>query len=415
VTILNEILLQLFFALMPFVMFNVYYRDKTQNYNQKFINITSSLCLFLSMSCGASVINGIFFDIRYIIMFFGLVFGGLQTGFILLAEFVLYRFYLGGEGEWIAMIIMMLTFPVSILLHKIYQNSHRKTLIIFTAGIVFSLIPLIIIYQYNPNYVLENLVFHILAIPVQNSVGIWLLITFFKKSVSDKDLFISYAQNEKVKAISHVAASLVHEVRNPLTTVKGFLTLIRESSLARDKVEHYIDICVDEIKRTEYILSEYLSISKPLTERQEPTDFIHQLQVIMDVMKPYANMNNVLLEIDKLVDPIWILANPEKIKQILVNFIKNAVEACSEVPNGKVSVRLKVVAKKVLLTIKDNGIGMNEEQINRLGSIYFSTKTSGTGLGLTFSYQVIHAVGGTVSVRSEPRAGTTFTITLPLL
>jgi two-component system sporulation sensor kinase B len=415
VTIVKEIVLQLFFALMPFVMFNVYYRDKPQNYNQKFIIMTGMLCLFLSMSFGTSVVNGLFYDIRYIIMFFGLIFGGLQTGCILLAEFVLYRFYLGGEGKWIAMVVLMITFPLSILLYIIYQHTHRKTLIIFTSGIAFSLIPLIIMYQYNPKYVLDNLEFHILVIPVQNSVGVWMLVSLFKKAVSDKELFIRYAQTEKVKAISHVAASLVHEVRNPLTAVKGFLQLIHESTLDRDKVERYIDICVDEIHRTEYILSEYLSISKPLTERQEPTDLFHQLQVIMDVMKPYANMNNVLLEIDKPVDPIWIFTNPEKIKQILINFIKNAVEACSEVPNAKVSLQLRVAARKVLLTIKDNGIGMDEEQINRLGSIYFSTKTSGTGLGLTFSYQVIHALGGTVSVRSEPRAGTLFTITLPLL
>lgn len=132
-------------------------------------------------------------------------------------------------------------------------------------------------------------------------------------------------------------------------------------------------------------------------------------------MTPYANMNNVHLEVHKPEEPIWILANPDEIKQTLLNFIKNAVEACSEVPNGKVSLRLKVDAKNVFLAIKDNGIGMNEEQINRLGSIYFSTKSSGTGLGLTFSYQVIRTLGGNISVQSEPRAGTLFTIILPLV
>lgn len=284
IILLKGILLQLFIALMPFILFNVYYRDKTQNYSKRFIVITSTLCLFLSMTFASSVKEGIIFDVRYVIMFFGLVFGGLQTGFILLAEFILYRFYLGGEGTWTAMLILMFTFPLSVLFYKLYQNAHRTSLITLSAGIAFSAIPLINVYYHYPNYVLENLAFHILVIPVQNSIGIWLLMSLFNKSISDKELFIKYAQNEKMKAISHVAASLAHEVRNPLTAVKGLLKLIRELPLSKDKIEQYIDISIDEIQRTETILSEYLSISKPLTERREHTDLSRQLQVIISWM-----------------------------------------------------------------------------------------------------------------------------------
>src|SRR5690606_16402592 len=112
-------------------------------------------------------------------------------------------------------------------------------------------------------------------------------------------LFIIYAQKEKMDAISHVAASLVHEVRNPLTAVKGFLKLIRESPAERSKVEAYIDICTEEIERTESILSEYLAISKPVTEKREAVDLHLQLQTVIDVMKPYANMHNVHLNMDQ--------------------------------------------------------------------------------------------------------------------
>ncbi|WP_209969477.1 sensor histidine kinase [Paenibacillus eucommiae] len=415
-TIIKEFLLQLFFTLMPFVMFNVYYRDKAQNYSQKFIMVTSACCLFLSMTFGSSVKEGIFFDIRYIIMYFGIVFGGTRTGIILLLEFVVYRFFLGGEGKWIAMVIMLFTFPLSLLFYKIYQKTSRVALVTFIAGIVFSIVPSIITFSYfDSNYFTDDLAFHMLVIPVQNSFGIWLLISLFNKSVSDKVLFIQFAENEKVKAISHVAASLAHEVRNPLTAVKGFLTLIREKPLERHKLEQYIDISIDEIQRTESILSQYLSISKPLSTQREQTEMSNVLQVIKDVMTPFANMSNVQLEIDKPAFPVWILANQDGIKQILVNFIKNAIEACSDIPKANVSLRLKVEAGHVILVIKDNGIGMNADQINRLGTIYFSTKSSGTGLGLTFSYKVIRALGGTVSVQSGPLEGTVFTITLPML
>jgi len=413
--IAKEILLQHFFALMPFVMYNIYYRDKTQNYDQKFIIITSVICLFLSMTFGVGVIPGFFYDSRYVIMFFGLLFGGLQTGFILLIEFILYRFYIGGEGAWPSMISMSIAFPMLILLYKMYQKGHRKSLIILMAGIITSIIPLATVYIGNPEDITSDPVFHAFAIPVQYTIGIWVLIPLFQRAVSNKELFISYAQYEKMEAVSHVAASLVHEVRNPLTAVKGFLKLIRENPIDRKKVEGYIDICTEEIQRTESILSEYLSISKPKTDKREAVDLHLQLQTILDVMKPYANMNNAQLELDAVEGPVQILANQDKIKQFLVNFIKNAIEACANVPSGEVNLRLEVVARKALLTIKDNGVGMSKEQVNRLGTIYYSTKIKGTGLGLTFSYQVIHELGGSVSVSSTPQVGTQFTITLPML
>lgn len=416
-SIIKETLLQLSFALMPFLAFNVYYRNKAVNYSRRFIVVICALTLFLSMTFASSVKNGIFFDIRYIIMYFGIVFGGLQTGLLLLVEFVIYRLWLGGEGKWVALLIMAFTFPLSILFYKLYQRTHRTSLITFIAGITSSIIPFFITFAYfHWNYFGGNLAFHILALPVQNSFGIWLLISLFNKAVLDKELSINYSQIEKVRVMSHVAASLVHEVRNPLTVVKGFLTLIRENPLSKEKIEKYIDISFDEIRRTESILSEYLSLSKPLIERRERIDFSHHLQVVLDMMGPYANMSNVRLETHPTPDgPLWIFANPDEIKQMLVNFIKNAVEACSEAPDGTVSVRLRAEAKHVALLIKDNGVGMNQDQVNRLGSIYFSTKSSGTGLGLTFSYRVIRAIGGSVSVRSEPRIGTEFLIKLPLV
>jgi two-component system sporulation sensor kinase B len=366
------------------------------------------------MTFSLSILPGVIYDARYVMMFFGLVFGGLQTGIILLIEFVIYRFYLGGAGKWVAMISIAITFPVSIIFYKIYQKAsyHLRITIIFIIGLICSIVPRVVMYQYNSDFITDNLGFNLFIVPTLHCFEIWLLIFLFDKAVNDKNLFISYMENEKVRTIGHVAASLVHEVRNPLTTMKGFLTLIYQSSLDRNKVERYINICMDEINRTETILSDYLTISKPLTERKkEHADLSRLLEITLDVMTPYAIMNNVVLEVDKPVNIIEIFANPEEIKQILVNFMKNSIEACFNVQDGKVTLRLKEESTKIILEIEDNGIGMNEEQVRHLGMIYYSTKTRGTGLGLTFSYQVIRALGGTIAVQSEPGLGTAFKIT----
>lgn len=411
---IKDILLQLLFALTPFVVYNVYYRNLEVNYSRKFIIFTCSFVLLLSMTFASSVQEGLIFDVRYVIIFFGILFGGLTTGFILLVEFIIYRIYLGGSGIWDAMIILAVTFPLSIFLKSLYHNARKKYWITFIAGISFSLIPIIVLYITKPDYILSNITFYFLVMPVHNCLGVWLLITLFNKSVTDKELYLKFIQNEKVEAINQVAASLAHEVRNPLTTVLGFLKLIRSNKLNWEKTERFIDISIEEIHRTEQILSEYLSISKPLGTFQQHIDLVGQLNTVVEVMTPYANMNNVSLEASYPAAPVYIIANPTEMKQLLVNFIKNAIEASAEMPKARVRIQFLQHLRRVQLEIQDNGVGMDEEQISRLGSIYYSTKSTGTGLGLTFSYQAIRSMNGTISVKSEPYSGTVFTISLPL-
>ncbi|MFC7677952.1 ATP-binding protein [Paenibacillus sp. GCM10028914] len=411
---IKNILLQLLFALSPFVIYNIYYRKLEINYSRRFIVITCSFSLLLSMTFASSIYEGIIFDVRYVIIFFGILFGGVTSGLILLGELIIYRIYIGGTGVYDALIIQAIIFPLSILLCSLYHKIRKKHIITFIAGLSFSIIPLISLYINKPEYSVTYFSFNIIVLLVQNSIGIWLLITLFNKSVSDKEFYIKHIQNEKVEAINQVAASLAHEVRNPLTTVLGFLKLIRANTFNWEKTERFIDISIEEIYRTEQILSEYLSISKPFGSIQQQIDLASQLKTVVDVMTPYANMNNVELEAELPSSPILIYGSPTEIKQLLVNFIKNAIEACTEVPNAHVGISFSIHLRRVQLVIQDNGVGMDHEQLNRLGSIYYSTKSTGTGLGLTFSYQAIRSMNGTVSVQSTPLSGTIFTISLPL-
>lgn len=412
-SLLKEVILQMFFVLIPFVLFNIYYRDKMRNFSQSFILVTSSISLFLAMTFSSSVVEGVIFDVRYVIMFFGLVYGGVQTGLILLGEFVIYRLYLGGDGSLIALVISVFSFSVSLLMYRTYKTTHRKTFFTILAGVLFSIIALTLTYFYLPHYFVKHLTYHMLVIPLPNILGIWILMSLFSTSVSDKEIFIKHAQNEKIETMSHVAASLAHEVRNPLTAVKGFLRLMQENPHDFTKSAQYMNICMDEIQRTEMILSEYLAISKPLTNRHEQVNVVELLKVMRAVMSPFAILHNVELEVRTPDISVIIMANPDEIKQVLVNFIKNAIEACTNVRKGRVFLSLVVEEGKAILIIKDNGVGMDEGQMKRLGSIYFSTKSSGTGLGLTYSYHVIHTIGGTVTVNSKPNVGTKFSIIFP--
>ena len=195
--VVKDVLLQLLFSLMPFVAYNIYYGKLTTNYSRSFIMVICSLCLLLSMTFASSVQSGLIFDVRYVIIFFGMLFGGIETGAILLVEFLIYRLYIGGSGMVDAIIILVFTFPLSVLLSLMYQRSKHKLWIVFIAGISFSFIPLIVIYLTKPDYIMEYFLFNILAIPVTNSLGIWLLVTLFNKSVSDKELSCGISKMKK--------------------------------------------------------------------------------------------------------------------------------------------------------------------------------------------------------------------------
>ena len=124
--VIKDVLLQLLFALMPFVAYNIYYRKLTVNYSRNFIIVICSLCMLLSMTFASSVQSGLIFDVRYVIMFFGMLFGGFLTGAILLVEFLIYRLYIGGSGMIDAIIILIFTFPLSVLLSFMYHRTKHK-------------------------------------------------------------------------------------------------------------------------------------------------------------------------------------------------------------------------------------------------------------------------------------------------
>lgn len=137
------------------------------------------ICLFMSMTFPASIQDGIIFDIRYVIMFFGMVYGGITTGVFLIVEFLVYRLLIGGQGLFSAIIILSLTFSLSALLSNLYRRrSEYRKLITLIAGICFSIIPIGTMFATEYQYTIQHLKFNILVMPVQNFLGIWILISF---------------------------------------------------------------------------------------------------------------------------------------------------------------------------------------------------------------------------------------------
>lgn len=236
---------------------------------------------------------------------------------------------------------------------------------------------------------------------------------FAQKMTQMKDAAIL---SEHLATIGQLAAGIAHEIRNPLTTVKGFIQLI-QPHLTEIGKEEYAIIALEEIDRANEIIYEFLNAAKP---QQNKKQIIEVDKLVKDIVMLYESetiLRNIELEmyLDDVKAQLYI--DIKQIKQVLVNLIKNAIEAIdqnSNKENGLIRIQSIIQEDSVILRIEDNGIGMDNETIEKLFVPFFSTKDEGTGIGLTVCKKIIEDHAGTIHVTSTPYLGTSFVIQLPI-
>ncbi len=217
-------------------------------------------------------------------------------------------------------------------------------------------------------------------------------------------------QAQKLAVAGQIAAGIAHEVRNPLTSVNGFLQLMKTQYPERTD---YFDIIFSEIKRIDFVLSELLVLAKPQSVHFQKVQLHGLLEQVITLLKTNAVLSNIdLKQPFKKQDAGAILADANQMKQLFINLIKNAIEAMPE--GGSIYISTEKVMNEWKITIQDEGKGMSEEDIQKIYDPFFSTKTEGTGLGLTICATILKDHHGRMDVVSELGKGTTFHIYLPV-
>jgi two-component system, sporulation sensor kinase B len=220
---------------------------------------------------------------------------------------------------------------------------------------------------------------------------------------------------EKAHIVSHLAASFGHEVRNPISVTKGFLQLLLEEKLSSDKRIEYARTALNELDHAEGIIQSYLTFAKPHLEKKEWIDLRVEIKKVVENIKPMANMNSILLNLDLPPESTtrWILeGNRNHLHQCFLNILRNSIEAMTK--GGLLNIEVFSLDEEIGFRISDTGVGMTKEQIRRLGEPYFSTKEKGTGLGMMVVYSIVKEMNGEIKVESEIGKGTTFTLLFPI-
>jgi two-component system sporulation sensor kinase B len=218
---------------------------------------------------------------------------------------------------------------------------------------------------------------------------------------------------EKLKAVEQMGAAISHEIRNPLTAASGFVQLLQDDYLSRQKRKEYLSIVKEELISAERVIQDYLTFAKPSIEAFEELNVKSELRQIINILQPLANQNSVEINTDFSVIG-FIKGDGQKFRQCFVNVLKNAIES---MPNGGyLTITTEYSKNYVTISVKDTGVGMTFEQLERLGEPFYSTKgKNGTGLGMMVVYSIARAMNGTVWAESEIGVGTIFYFKFPTI
>jgi PAS domain S-box-containing protein len=216
-------------------------------------------------------------------------------------------------------------------------------------------------------------------------------------------------KSEKLSIVGQLAAGVAHEIRNPLTSIRGFVQLLEATSGGNPE---YFHIILAELLRIESIINEFLLLAKPEAIRTREVNIQTIIQQTVHLLSPQALLHNVHIEYIVDESPPFVECEPNHLKQVFINLLKNAIESMDS--GGQVQIRLKVDQGYVVILFVDEGCGIPKERLDKLGEPFYTTKEKGTGVGLMVTQRIIETHKGTLTVNSVVGQGTCVEVRLPL-
>lgn len=216
-------------------------------------------------------------------------------------------------------------------------------------------------------------------------------------------------QSEKLSIVGELAAGVAHEIRNPLTTIKGFVQLYKSGKVSFD----FNDLLLSELERIESITSELLSLGKPQAVQLNRANVRELIENTLELLSPEALMNDIQFKLRAEELSFYITCEKNQLKQVFLNILKNAMEAMQD--GGDIHINLyKNMEGQCIISVQDQGCGIPEELLPRLGEPFYSLKEKGTGLGVMICHKIIKQHNGSITYYSKENEGTLVEIKLPL-
>jgi two-component system, sporulation sensor kinase E len=217
---------------------------------------------------------------------------------------------------------------------------------------------------------------------------------------------------ERFSSVGKLAAGLAHEIRNPLTSIMGFMQLLSRS-VDYSKLGSYLPIMLDELHRVKQLVSDFVVVAQPSESKKKDVILSSFLSDTVTLMESQALLKGVDIEKDYLIpDDFELHMDSKQVKQVLINVIQNSVDAMED-RDGKIVIGCYFIDRECVISITDNGVGMTEVQLASMMTPFYTTKTTGTGLGMSVCQGIITEHGGRIEAHSKVGSGTRLDIYLP--
>ncbi|PEW96183.1 sporulation kinase [Bacillus cereus] len=416
--LIRDLMIQIAIIILPLFLYEAIrlnrYQEMLPKPNRYFIMFLSSVTLVLSMTysiCFGTVCGYNFHPIPIVS---GFLYGGI-VGLIPAIIFVAYEWIVKGLS-WLPIVEVIFLSIIPLFLSKKWSlfSRDKKLILAFMiasfyvlVSLVFGMLNVLLETGFTP-YISNLYSGYIFALLIMVMTMVFQV--YLTEYLNENALLRTEMQkSEKLNIVSELAASVAHEVRNPLTVVRGFIQLLESTEDVKNK--DYMRLVLAELDRAEQIISDYLNLARPQIEKKEHICLSAQLIEMTTLMSSFAAMQGVYLQVE-ISESLYTIGDKTKLKQAIMNVVKNGIEA---IQGNKGYLKVTAIQKDetIVIRVKDSGVGMTKEQLTRLGQPYYSLKEKGTGLGLMVTFSILQAHNGTLEYKSESGKGTEAIIILP--
>ncbi len=235
-------------------------------------------------------------------------------------------------------------------------------------------------------------------------------IILFKDLSEVRSLHKEVERSQRLASLGSLAAGVAHEIRNPLSSIKGFATYFMERE-EKPEDKEIAKVMIHEVDRLNRVVSQLVELAMPVSVSKKPVSLSAVIEKSLKILeREAANKNIEIKTIFPSTEPLYAI-DEDRIKQVLLNLYLNGIESMGE--GGILSIELSEKNGEAIIKISDTGCGISEKDLAHVFDPYFTTKTTGTGLGLAIVHNIIEAHGGKITAESRPGNGAVFTIYLP--
>lgn len=405
---LKNLIIDIMCILLPLCLYLKYiaYINTAEKKEHKYdisVAIISSLILLLFLDDKDFIATNIFFTIPLLLSY---IFKKDQLSILIsiILVFVYHYFY------HVNFIILTILYTLSFFIYKLFLKKNLNLCKAFSIFIILKILLLIIIPNYiiNKNIISFKCLYILFTSTISFIIFTYLTAYFITRSKQILEINTTFKQLDKEKKLRAAVFKLNHELKNPLAVCNGYLEML-EYADDFNKTK-YLEIIRSEIKRSLTIINDFSSLGKIKSLDKEEIDLCLLLEDVKEVLEPIYSKTLATINIpDK---EIYLEADYNRLKQVFINILKNSYESKKNIPLV-VNIKVRKEASNYVINIIDNGCGMSKEALSKIYDDFFTTKPSGTGIGIPYIKEIIDLHGGSLFYKSREGIGTTVIIKLP--